>query len=289
MEAADLGDPQSLNLYAYCGNDPINYTDPDGLFFKKLFGAISKGLKFLFKVMTVVLVALAVLVAPEGLAGFLLFMGLAAITGIAGWHNGKLGEIAGKTLTATPGNDIDFRTPSTFPSGVSVYVGGFLPQFRRLPTRGWRRGPIKHGPWSGLAWRYMRRVWKGPIRLGLDRWQWHTLGRVRPEVSRYGGEVFIHDSRANGTFRPDSDIDIAIRVESARFNQILEERFGRPAFGSAKYKTMIHAAKTGKIQAGELGLSGFRRQLANDLGIDIDISLIRKYGPFDNGPYIRVP
>ena len=28
----DLYDPQSLNLYAYCLNDPINYLDPDGLF-----------------------------------------------------------------------------------------------------------------------------------------------------------------------------------------------------------------------------------------------------------------
>ncbi len=33
MGAADLGDPQTLNLYAYCGNDPINRLDPDGLGF----------------------------------------------------------------------------------------------------------------------------------------------------------------------------------------------------------------------------------------------------------------
>jgi RHS repeat-associated protein len=31
IEAADLEDPQSFNLYAYCGNDPINSADPDGL------------------------------------------------------------------------------------------------------------------------------------------------------------------------------------------------------------------------------------------------------------------
>ena len=31
MGAASPGDPQSLNLYAYCHNDPINHTDPDGL------------------------------------------------------------------------------------------------------------------------------------------------------------------------------------------------------------------------------------------------------------------
>ena len=42
MDAVDLTDPQTLNMYAYCGNDPVNYTDPAGLFFKKLFKAIWK-------------------------------------------------------------------------------------------------------------------------------------------------------------------------------------------------------------------------------------------------------
>ena len=40
--AVDVSDPQTLNLYAYGINDPINTLDPDGLFFKKLFKAIWK-------------------------------------------------------------------------------------------------------------------------------------------------------------------------------------------------------------------------------------------------------
>jgi RHS repeat-associated protein len=31
MKAASLSNPQSLNLYAYCGNDPVNLVDPTGL------------------------------------------------------------------------------------------------------------------------------------------------------------------------------------------------------------------------------------------------------------------
>ena len=45
LSASSLIDPQSLNLYAYVGNDPINRTDPDGQFWGLLFSF----LKALFK------------------------------------------------------------------------------------------------------------------------------------------------------------------------------------------------------------------------------------------------
>jgi RHS repeat-associated protein len=71
MGVTSLGDPQSLNLYAYCGNDPINHTDSDGLFFKKLFRAIGK----IFKA-----IAIAVFVA----GAILLTAGL-GVAAVAGW------------------------------------------------------------------------------------------------------------------------------------------------------------------------------------------------------------
>jgi RHS repeat-associated protein len=37
MKASTLVDPQSLNLYSYVGNDPVNHMDPDGLFSRKSF------------------------------------------------------------------------------------------------------------------------------------------------------------------------------------------------------------------------------------------------------------
>lgn len=37
MSAATLTDPQSLNMYSYVGNDPINRADPSGLFWGSLF------------------------------------------------------------------------------------------------------------------------------------------------------------------------------------------------------------------------------------------------------------
>ncbi len=49
IKASMLESPQTLNLYTYCANDPINHTDPDGLFFGKLFKWIGKILKAIGK------------------------------------------------------------------------------------------------------------------------------------------------------------------------------------------------------------------------------------------------
>ncbi len=51
MSAVSLSNPQTLNMYAYCGNDPINHTDPDGLFFDKICNvlkAIASAFKSIF-------------------------------------------------------------------------------------------------------------------------------------------------------------------------------------------------------------------------------------------------
>ncbi|HEX8247055.1 MAG TPA: RHS repeat-associated core domain-containing protein [Pyrinomonadaceae bacterium] len=59
MSAAALDNPQTLNLYNYVGNDPVNRTDPSGLFWGKLFGFIKK----LFRAIVITLAVMAAVVA----------------------------------------------------------------------------------------------------------------------------------------------------------------------------------------------------------------------------------
>jgi RHS repeat-associated protein len=64
MGAVSLGDPQSLNMYAYCANDPVNRTDPSGLFWGKLFGFIKKLFKIIAVAVAVALAIIAIWIAP---------------------------------------------------------------------------------------------------------------------------------------------------------------------------------------------------------------------------------
>lgn len=112
---------------------------------------------------------------------------------------------------------------------------------------------------------------------------------LREGAGHYGDDMVVQGSRAAGTARPTSDIDFAIRVDSERFDELIEERFGKPNPGSAKERTMLHAMETGKIQAGEAGLRSLRKALEAQLDMEVDLSIIRRGGPFDNPPFIRVP
>jgi hypothetical protein len=122
---------------------------------------------------------------------------------------------------------------------------------------------------------------------GLSEEQFAALSaRVRLAAGHYGSDIQVQSSRAGGTARPDSDLDIAIRVPRERFEEILLQRFGVPNPGSAKERTMRHARATGKIQAGEAGLRSLRMALEADLGLEVDISVICIDGPFDAPPYL---
>ena len=59
MGASNQADPQSLNMYAYCGNDPVNQVDPSGLFWGRLWRFIKKAVVILMAVLATVVAILA--------------------------------------------------------------------------------------------------------------------------------------------------------------------------------------------------------------------------------------
>ena len=166
MSAVSLSNPQSLNLYGYCENDPINHVDPDGLFLGKLFGWIGNAIKKVAKVFAVVLAVAAVLAFSFGFPA----IGVAALIGSGiyaaiGWGSGKLSEFAGAFLgTLSKGGN--FRTPP-INGGASVSgVSNFLQQNRRpLP------------PFYGVV----RRLAISAIRA--------INARSRRQNMEYGGEI----------------------------------------------------------------------------------------------------
>jgi hypothetical protein len=110
---------------------------------------------------------------------------------------------------------------------------------------------------------------------------------LNKELSELGADISIHGSRVSGTATAKSDLDIAVRVSGEQFDDLIKSSFGTPNAGSAKERTMLHAIKTGKIQAGEAGLGNLRKAISKILGTDVDISIIKVGGKFDRGPYLK--
>ena len=125
---------------------------------------------------------------------------------------------------------------------------------------------------------------------GISREVFDTAGKIiKDKVGNISDNIVVQGSRASGTAKATSDIDIAIRVSPEKFNELVNEKFKIPNPGSAKEKTMLHAIDTGKIQAGEAGLRSLRKELEEVFGMEVDISIIEIGGPFDNPPFIELP
>ncbi len=73
MGAVSLTSPQTLNLYAYCTNDPINHIDPSGLGFFSFLKKIFKGIAKILTNKWVLLVVGIALGALSGLGFYLAF------------------------------------------------------------------------------------------------------------------------------------------------------------------------------------------------------------------------
>jgi RHS repeat-associated protein len=99
MSAVHAFNPQTLNLFTYCGNDPVNHTDPDGLFWssiKKLFKGIGKALKWIAVGAAIAMAIVTIVMIPASAA--LWFKVLTWIGAIAGAASSVSNAFGLKTL-----------------------------------------------------------------------------------------------------------------------------------------------------------------------------------------------
>jgi len=190
MEAVDLDDPQSLNLYAYCANDPVNYTDPDGLFVKKLFKAIWKVLtnRWFVIAATVALTVISVgaaaglwsltttVMQTAVLHGYTISLGVSQVSALGWVAAGLTTALAVPGLTSLKGllrNAVSFGVGQAFSQGfgglrAAVGAGGtpdWNPDSNEFARRRDRRPPLRRGQpgyrgpgsWHyGLGWHRSR-------------------------------------------------------------------------------------------------------------------------------------
>ena len=153
------------------------------------------------------------------------------------------------------------------PLGRMLGFGEALPGIRALP--GYAGSRIPHLPGHVTA----------------DNW--NTAARLVQEKAReLGGHAGVQGSRVAGTHRPNSDIDYGVKVSQQRFDDFLDQRRQTLTPGSARWKTLEVAAERGRIHGGEAGLRPLRKQLERELGMEVDLSLIKRGGLFDNGKWI---
>ncbi len=150
MGAASLTDPQTLNLYAYCGNDPVNFDDPSGLRMS--------------------------LIVDIGSGGIDIFIGG------GGWRIiKKAAKAVAKTIVRVissgrvgfsgPG----FRTPPTFPGNLPGASINIPPIFRTPPfVGGFLAAELAELEDIGLV-------------LRIETWEWVGVGALSGFLQAGGG------------------------------------------------------------------------------------------------------
>ncbi len=295
------GDPvfhAGRSSYEFCSGNPVSRVDPDGAVDVRLPAiAVSHDWAPLAAVQAANRMSAraaasqdsSMLERASGAVALALGVGAEAL--LQGANETRIrtaesGQLAAKAALEAKHGDVSQAT-----SDASVAAGGILIGFvEGLVAAAGRSSP---SPTIGRVEKEVTRriavlairVSKAPQGLSSQRFaEFSTL--VRRGVGQIGDDIAVHGSRASGTAGASSDIDIAVRLSSDKFDAFLKSRFGTPNSGSALERTMQHASATGKIQAGEAGLRGLRRSLAKEFSMRVDISVIRIGGPFDQGPYI---
>ncbi|WP_033339737.1 nucleotidyltransferase domain-containing protein [Catenuloplanes japonicus] len=129
---------------------------------------------------------------------------------------------------------------------------------------------------------------------GLTDRQWQRFSRGARQLQRDArlppGDLGVHGSRARGTARSDSDIDVALRVDDRTFHDLAQRALARAPEGTRLRRTMLRRIRNnGQLSSFDLGTEFTNRRQAlldSHVSVPVQFSVLRRGGPFDNGPYI---
>jgi hypothetical protein len=118
--------PQAFNRYSYVLNNPLSYTDPSGFFFKKLFKAVVKVFKKVFKFIASIPIIRKI--APFVVASFCGPAAAACAAVVAGGleaaSGGSIFAIMPAAYSAASGVHSDFGLQDAIRAGVTGLDGG---------------------------------------------------------------------------------------------------------------------------------------------------------------------
>jgi hypothetical protein len=115
--------------------------------------------------------------------------------------------------------------------------------------------------------------------------------------------------QGSAVYRPAADdIDVALLVDQKQFDQLIEQSFAREVakvrarginplrmtMGDAQTaaeKTLANAVETGILKRNKVmpRLSDVRDKLESIAGKGVDLSIVKRGGDFDHGPYFPIP
>ncbi|GAA4602551.1 putative nucleotidyltransferase [Actinoplanes octamycinicus] len=129
---------------------------------------------------------------------------------------------------------------------------------------------------------------------GLTDRQFNKLARGARQLRRQAGlpdgDLVVQGSRARGTARAGSDLDVALRVDEQTFFDLSEQMLSRARLGTKLRERMLRRIrKNGQLSSFDLGhdFQNLRHTLLDpESPYDVQFSVLQIGGKLDTGPFI---
>jgi RHS repeat-associated protein len=261
-----LGFKAGPNMYTYVRQNPWTHFDPEGLYNLSAISPIQFGKDVVWNtILGIGNVAIGFGKAAYGFGQSIANAGPSvvhgdlsrAVSNISTSQPGAVRAVAGQWAN-------NFLASSKTPEGAEQNIGGALTLMAGVRS-------IK-------------------VPQGLTGSQFNKVADIlHTDAGHISSDIVVQGSRATGTAAKGADIDFAVRVNQDNFNQIASQKFKTPNAGSAKERTMNEALAKGRIHTGEAKLGPTQERLVGATKLEVDLSIVERKGPFDQGPTLPVP